>query len=247
VAYEPAIDIGNPTVELSGSTYVSLTGQVYQQHNFEIPPPTISEWAENRPYLSFTTQIYHSHNVVIPPPTVEVFGTPYLRVPDTFVYKPTDIIRIFALPTKPGDDGILIVFDLERPLVAGFDAEPMSGDAPLRVQFTDTSEGGPTGWLWVFGDGTTSTLRNPLHEFEFPGLYPVTLTVSGPNQRKDSTGKVIYVRFPLGMGGGILMVPINIMKCLAFGAVNSPGGPKDGLKTFLRMFNRSDYTDQVLE
>ena len=61
--------------------------------------------------------------------------------------------------------------------VANFTAEPVSGTAPLLVQFTDTSDGSPTRWFWRFGDGTTSREKNPYHLYEKPGLYTVVLTV----------------------------------------------------------------------
>jgi len=47
------------------------------------------------------------------------------------------------------------------------------------VQFNDSSTGGPTSWSWDFGDGQTSTDRNPTHVFGGPGVFQVTLTVGG--------------------------------------------------------------------
>ena len=47
----------------------------------------------------------------------------------------------------------------------------------LTIQFTDNSQHA-TGWLWDFGDGTTSNDPNPLHIFPWPGgTFTVTLTV----------------------------------------------------------------------
>ncbi|MBN1167590.1 MAG: PKD domain-containing protein, partial [Methanospirillaceae archaeon] len=40
-------------------------------------------------------------------------------------------------------------------IVADFSGTPTSGTAPLTVQFTDLSTGGPTMWAWDFGDGGT--------------------------------------------------------------------------------------------
>jgi len=62
--------------------------------------------------------------------------------------------------------------------VADFSATPRSGPAPLTVAFTDLSSGGPTSWSWSFGDGTTSTLRNPVHQYTSTGSRDVRLTVS---------------------------------------------------------------------
>ena len=48
------------------------------------------------------------------------------------------------------------------------------------VNFTNTSLMCPTGYLWDFGDGTTSTATSPSHTFSGPGTYNVMLTASGP-------------------------------------------------------------------
>ncbi|GAB7017112.1 hypothetical protein JCM10550A_24820 [Methanogenium cariaci] len=60
-----------------------------------------------------------------------------------------------------------------------FSADPVTGDAPLDVQFTSSVSGSaPFTYLWTFGDGTTSTEAHPLHRYESPGTYSVSLTVS---------------------------------------------------------------------
>jgi PKD repeat protein len=61
---------------------------------------------------------------------------------------------------------------------ADFTANQTTGKAPLHVQFTDLSTGNPTSWAWDFGDGGTSTLRNPVHTYSTPGIFTVTLTVA---------------------------------------------------------------------
>jgi len=63
------------------------------------------------------------------------------------------------------------------PLATSFTANVTAGRAPLTVQFTDTSTGSPTTWLWDFGDGNTSTQQHPTHTYTAPGTYSVTLTV----------------------------------------------------------------------
>ena len=55
-----------------------------------------------------------------------------------------------------------------------------SGTAPVLVQFSDSSQGAITSWQWDFGDGTSSTERNPAHEHIAAGPATVRLTVSGP-------------------------------------------------------------------
>ncbi len=65
--------------------------------------------------------------------------------------------------------------------VAGFTADVTSGNPPLAVQFTDASDvPGAAAWFWDFGDGTTSTQRNPRHSYTAAGDYSVRLEVLGP-------------------------------------------------------------------
>lgn len=64
--------------------------------------------------------------------------------------------------------------------VSSFSGLPISGEAPLSVQFTDSSINTPVEWLWTFGDGETSTEQNPLHVYADAGIYDVGLTVTNP-------------------------------------------------------------------
>lgn len=48
----------------------------------------------------------------------------------------------------------------------------------LSVDFTDRSSSIPTGWVWDFGDSTTSTIQNPSHTYTTAGSYKVTLAAS---------------------------------------------------------------------
>lgn len=58
---------------------------------------------------------------------------------------------------------------------AAFSATPVSGVAPLVVQFTDESTGDVGGWDWSFGDGEISPFHSPTHTYTSPGTYTVTL------------------------------------------------------------------------
>ncbi|MCY7411345.1 MAG: M4 family metallopeptidase [Chitinophagales bacterium] len=46
------------------------------------------------------------------------------------------------------------------------------------INFTDQSLNVPTSWLWNFGDGTTSTLKNPSHTYATTGTFTVMLTAT---------------------------------------------------------------------
>ena len=44
--------------------------------------------------------------------------------------------------------------------------------------FYDLSKRDPVSWKWDFGDGNSSNLKNPVHIYEAPGTYTVSLTVA---------------------------------------------------------------------
>jgi gliding motility-associated-like protein len=58
---------------------------------------------------------------------------------------------------------------------AAFEA-PRTGCVPETVVFKNTSEGGQT-FQWSFGDGGTSTQRNPTHTYTAAGTYTISLVV----------------------------------------------------------------------
>jgi PKD repeat protein len=63
------------------------------------------------------------------------------------------------------------------PPVAGFNASPAHGTAPLTVTFTDQSTGNPTFYNYDFGDGINATSGDVTHTYQYPGTYNVTLVV----------------------------------------------------------------------
>jgi PKD repeat protein len=68
-----------------------------------------------------------------------------------------------------------------RPIAAA-EASPRSGAAPLRVEFDGSGsrdpEGAPLTYRWDFGDGGSSTQRDPTHTYTAAGSYTARLTVS---------------------------------------------------------------------
>lgn len=88
-------------------------------------------------------------------------------------------------------------------LFADFEAQPTSGIYPLEVQFTDLSDAGSTNltdWMWAFGDGDTSYVRNPNHTYETPGTYDVSLTVWDTLGRTGQVIKHDYISIPIMYG-----------------------------------------------
>jgi PKD repeat protein len=50
-----------------------------------------------------------------------------------------------------------------------------------NVIFGDNSLGNPDKWLWNFGDGMTSTLKDPIHYYYKGGVYNVCLNILNSN------------------------------------------------------------------
>ena len=89
----------------------------------------------------------------------------------------TDYISVSAAPAPP---------------VADFSGSPLSGNAPLTVNFTDLSSNSPTSWSWTFGDGGSSTAQNPSHEYTAVGDYTVSLEATNADG-SDTETKTDYI------------------------------------------------------
>jgi PKD repeat protein len=95
--------------------------------------------------------------------------------PDTPL--PTPTVTQTSTPTTPSPTATpspepTIIIPL-----AVFSGVPLSGDAPLEVNFRDASGNYPTLWNWSFGDGMFSEEQNPAHCYNSPGNYTISLTV----------------------------------------------------------------------
>jgi PKD repeat protein len=88
-------------------------------------------------------------------------------------------VSAYSIPASSVRGSSAITVNSPLP-VAGFTAIPLSGPAPLTVQFNESSTN-VTGWSWNFGDGISSTEQNPTHIFSTVGNYTVNLTVSNGN------------------------------------------------------------------
>ncbi len=79
-----------------------------------------------------------------------------------------------------------------------FIATPRYACAFQRISFTDLTNGSVDSWLWYFGDGGTSTDRNPIHLYQDTGYFNVTLIVKN-NGCLDSIrfDKYIYIKPPV--------------------------------------------------
>ncbi|GAB6286709.1 MAG: hypothetical protein STSR0009_29120 [Methanoregula sp.] len=99
----------------------------------------------------------------------------------TYTFSGTYVVNLTATNVKGTDTTTKTITIITPPApVAGFTADITSGISPLPVQFNDTSSNLPFIWYWDFGDGTNSTVQNPVHWYA-PGTYSVNLTATNGN------------------------------------------------------------------
>ncbi len=98
-------------------------------------------------------------------------NTSTLKNPDFCYISPGTYNVTLTVSNSYGSDSTSRMITISAPPVADFTYDCMG-------HFTDNSTGNPTSWLWNFGDGATSTEKNPCHTYISPGIYSVTLTVT---------------------------------------------------------------------
>ena len=84
----------------------------------------------------------------------------------------------YSSPTIPRTFAVPLYHTPITPPTVSFTGIPLSGNAPLTVQFTDTSLDATT-WKWDFGDGSpVSYVENPSHTYSAVGTYNVSLVAA---------------------------------------------------------------------
>jgi PKD repeat protein len=69
---------------------------------------------------------------------------------------------------------------------AKFTMSSTGGCKPATICFTDASDSGAVSWQWDFGNGATSTLKNPCYTYTTDGVYTVTLITTFNTGCKDT-------------------------------------------------------------
>ncbi len=103
-------------------------------------------------------------------------------------------------------------------ITANFSIGPgqAAGQIPHTVDFTDKSEAARpiVSWAWEFGDGETSTERNPSHTYSAADTYDVTLTVTDDQGNSDSLTRSDLIAV---MELGDLVVPDTFRRFVLLG------------------------------
>jgi len=98
---------------------------------------------------------------------------------------------------------------ISAPVHAAFSHLPANTcTAPASLQFTNTSTGGGTlSYSWNFGDGNTSSLDQPLHNYASVGTYTVSLAVSNASGCTDTLTIPSFIN--IGMQAADFSLPLT--------------------------------------
>lgn len=103
-------------------------------------------------------------------------------------------LKTITLKTKQGGciDSVQKVIDLGGNATANFGINVIDNCSPVNVQITDSSivDATNVGYLWNFGDGTTSTQINPTKLYSIPGSYTISLRIDQKDRCIDTSFKV---------------------------------------------------------
>src|SRR5260370_15757261 len=83
-------------------------------------------------------------------------------------------------------------------------ASPITGTAPLQVDFTVAGSGGlaPYTYSWDFGDGTTGSGASPSHSYGVGTFYPAVTVHDAAGGSWTASAARISALAPAGGGGG---------------------------------------------
>jgi PKD repeat protein len=90
----------------------------------------------------------------------------------------------------------VVVTSNQLPPTPSFTFYPPTPTVKDIINFTDTSTvvGSIQAWLWDFGDGNSSTLRNPSHQFSVADNYTISLTITESSGPLGTLSKRISVK-----------------------------------------------------
>jgi PKD repeat protein len=133
-------------------------------------------------------------------------GTYYLAVDGIGTGDPLTAYDDYSSIGQFNLTGTVVPVNGMAPIAVADASAPTSGTAPLAVNFSSAGSYDPDGTIvaydWDFGDGTTSTLANPVKSYTTPGTYTASLVVvdnSGLSSVADTVtiivqnNNVIYV------------------------------------------------------
>ncbi|HEX5003425.1 MAG TPA: PKD domain-containing protein [Bacteroidia bacterium] len=107
---------------------------------------------------------------------VHVYTTPGSYVITLITHDTTGCQSVYSAPAP---------VQVLQPPVAAFTTPDTVGCAPFTVTFTNQSQFG-INYIWDFGDNTTASQNVPVHTYNQPGIYTVSLIATNSNGCSDT-------------------------------------------------------------
>lgn len=143
---------------------------------------------------------------------------------------------------KPGADGSIYYMTIfpgvlykvnynvgNKAPVAKINANPVSGKAPLKVNFSSQGSFDPENsrlkYKWDFGDGKTSKDANPSHKYNKKGVYKASLIVS--DGKLESVPATIQILVGVSLPQAVITQPVAGTKYIAGQTFNFSGTATD--------------------
>lgn len=80
----------------------------------------------------------------------------------------------------------------EEAPITDFSVNKLTNNVNKNINSYDQSKNNPDSWTWDFGDGETSTSKDPVHKYTSPGTYTVSLTTKN-KKGSDTKTKSDYL------------------------------------------------------
>ena len=193
----------------SVSTYANAVAGFSCDYNIVVNRFSTDDGESNMSLTSWRALGYDQHSIIATP--AQLFtnaaindytlktGSPAIDAGFALGSSVPDDIRGLIRPQRLGYD--IGCYEAAAPSavpLVDFVGDPRAGAVPLVVQFADLSAGDPVSWLWDFGDGVTSTEREPAHIYNVTGNFTVKLTAANVDGEASRTkaGYIVVTTAP---------------------------------------------------
>jgi len=141
----------------------------------------------NEVLLATDVGIWSTNDLLQPAPIWDPTNADLANVRcDMIKYRPADGLVVVATHGRGLFTSDVFVTNVE----ADFKTNTRVAYIGQPVKFTDLSFGTSNTFFWDFGDGKTSTLRNPTNSYSQPGSYSVSLTISNEPVKEIKTNYI---------------------------------------------------------
>lgn len=171
-----AIVISKPEAHFSAPDTVSCVGKPVRFTNLSTGPQLIYRW-----------EFGDGQSSVLPNPV------------HNYQAQGVYTVKLFIIDQYGCEDSIArtAYINIRNPVAQFSMSDSLSSCPPLVINFTNQSQH-YIRHEWDFGDGTRSSLPDPLHFYTYPGIYRAKLTVVSIGGCIDSFIRTIVVRGPQG-------------------------------------------------